>query len=153
MRYAIISGLLSIAAFLLAACGGAGPPPTPTPTPQPSVAGVHTPEDMRAQFAGWPDEYKLALNETVVILFAYPSQLLDWAGGAFLHHIPSVSSVVLFPVFSGDPRNYRNSEGRERLEAVLADESIMQSILAHIPEDTKRGRGIFDPVTVIEQSP
>ncbi len=94
---------------------------------------------MRGQFTRWPEEYKFAIDDEVVVLFAYPSDIIDWAGAAFINHIPSVSTVVLYTVFSSETRrSYNNDGGRTRLEAVLADEALMQSIEARIPNKWKK---------------
>jgi len=84
---------LALAAPSLAACGAESP--TPTPTPRPASQGVHTSEDMRAQNDRWPDQYKFAISDDVVVLLAYPMGNGTWAGFASIHDIPSVSSVTL----------------------------------------------------------
>ncbi len=64
---------------------------------------------------------------------------LDWGGAAFINHIPSVSTVVLYTAFLAETRySYKNDEGRARLEAILADEALMQSIEARIPNEWKK---------------
>lgn len=126
---------------------------TPTPTPRPATDGIHTPQDMKAQYERWPEGYKFAVEQDVVVLFAYPSPMVDWAGFAFVNHIPSVSSVTLgkpFSIVTADGnvapawpnreetmfserlivlRRYNSEEGNARLEGVLADEVLMRSIL------------------------
>jgi hypothetical protein len=145
----LLVGLMAL--LLQAACVQASP--TPTPTPKPAVQGVHTPDGMRAQYERWPDDYKVAIDEEVVVLFAYPSPIIDWAGFAFINHIPLASSVTLGRPFSimwpdgtvipahpdreemiwGERltvwRHYTSEEAKARLDAVLTDEGLMRRIL------------------------
>ncbi len=147
--------MLSIAAaivlvMLLAACAQAGT--TPTPAPLPPSQGVHTPEDYREQYQGWPEEYKFAIDDEVSVRFAYPSPIIDFAGFAFISHIPSASTVVLRRPYTfldaqgnvssqetgedlwGEEimvfRHYESGEAQTRLEAVLGDEALMRRILS-----------------------
>lgn len=143
----LLVGLMAL--LLQAACVQA----SPTPTPKPAAEGVHTPDDMRAQYERWPDDYKVAIDEEVVMLFAYPSPIIDWAGFAFIKHIPSASSVTLGRPFSimrpdgtviqahsdreemirGERltvwRHYTSEEAKARLDTVLTDEGLMRRIL------------------------
>ena len=114
--------------------------------------GVHTPEDYRNQYDGWPEGYKFAIDDEVSVRFAYPSPMIDWAGFAFISHIPSASTVVLRRPYwfvdadgkvSSKPdvediwgeemiilRHYETGEGEARLESVLGDEALMRRILS-----------------------
>jgi len=167
---AIPVGLALVAASLVA-CGAESP--TPTPTPRPVSQGVHTSEDMRAQYDRWPDAYKFAVSDDVVVLLAYPMGNGTWAGFAFIHDIPSVSSVtlgrpaVLIPSPDSTPvplfddwdtltvegkdfrafRRYNSEESRTRLEAVLADEGAMRRILR------ASGQWQEEPATPIPSNP
>lgn len=94
--------------------------------------------------AQWPEKYKLAIDKDVVVLFPPAQSTAEWIGVAFIHHIPSVSKVILYPVFGANPRDYKSEEGRQRLEAVLADQALMQRILERIPDAVKSGRDMFD---------
>ena len=89
--------------FVAVACTAAATP-TATPTPRPPVQGIRTPEDMRGKFEAWPEEYKFAIDDDVVVRFAYPSDFIDFGGAAFIDHIPSVSMVVLYTAFSAETR-------------------------------------------------
>ena len=142
-------------AILLAACTQATP--TATPTPLPASQGVHTPEDYREQYERWPEEYKFAIDDEVTVRFSYPGPIIDWAGFAFISHIPSASSVVLRRPYSFvdaqgnisskeigeelwgeelmDFRHYESAEGEVRLESVLGDEVLMRRILSSAEED------------------
>ena len=126
--------------------------PTATPAPLPPSQGVHTPEDYREQYEGWPEEYKFAIDDEVSVRFAYPSPIIDFAGFAFISHIPSASSVVLRRPYwfvdadgnvSSKPdvediwgeemiilRHYESGEGEASLESVLRDEALMRRILS-----------------------
>ena len=118
------------------------PTPTSTPTPRPPSAGIHTPEDLRQAIDGWPEDYKLVVNEDVAVLF------YDRTGGgpfitfpAVIHHVPSMSLVYLgldgqliAPPWSGSAKDYKSEEGAAALEAVLADEALMGHIRARIEE-------------------
>jgi len=140
-------------AILLAACALASP--TPTPTPQPAALGVHTPEDLRRQFETWPEKYKFAIDQDVVVRLAYPSPIIDWAGFAFIDHIPSASSLTLaspIVIVGSDGqvleeergqdfygyevrvrKHYKSDEGRSRLESVLTNDEMMQCTLRDAP--------------------
>ncbi len=92
--------------------------------------GIHTSEDMERQFENWPEGYRLRVNAEVVVLFAYPSPILDWAVAVLIQHIPSVSSVNIGFDGNTDHRDYRSDEAKAALEAVLADEALMTEIMA-----------------------
>jgi hypothetical protein len=66
----------------------------PTATPAPAEHGIHTPEQLRQHIEDWPAAYKIVVDEDIVIRFAYPDPILDWAGSAFVDHIPSMSNVI-----------------------------------------------------------
>lgn len=83
---------------------------------------VNTSDDLRAQFENWPDDYKIRVDEDVVILFAYPAPAVDWVGPVFVEHIPSFSSVTIdFDGCVMDER-YGSPEGEAKIKAVLTDE-------------------------------
>lgn len=138
----------------LAACAQATP--TATPAPRPPSQGIHTPEDYRLQYEGWPEEHKLAIDDEVKVLFAYPSGIIDWAWFASINHIPSASAVTLrrpyaFLDSQGNVSSretgqllwgvelivrthYESDEAETQLEAVLSDEALMRRILSRIGE-------------------
>ena len=141
-------------AMLLAACAQATP--TATPTPMPASQGIHTPEDYRLQYEGWPEEHRFAIDDEVKVLFAYPSDFIDWAWFASINHIPSASAVTLRrPYIILDSQgnvssketgellwgeelivrtHYESDEAEIQLEAVLGDEALMRRILARTGE-------------------
>ena len=118
----------------------------------PPSEGVHTPQDYREQYEGWPQGYKFAINDAVSVRFAYPSPIIDCAGFAFISHIPSASTVVLRRPYTfldaqgnvssketgedlwGEEimvfRHYESGESEARLESVLGEETLMRRILA-----------------------
>ncbi|MDP2952062.1 MAG: hypothetical protein Q8O76_01935 [Chloroflexota bacterium] len=144
-----------VVAILVTACAIQASAPTPTPPPRPPAGGIHTPDDVRAQYESWPDGHKFSIDEDVVVMFSYPHPMLDFAGFAFIKHIPSVSSVTLnrpgwvvgpggtkTPMYLGRPKwydgqevvvrtHYNSEEGERRLEKVLADKDLMRRILGH----------------------
>ncbi len=86
---------LATSALLAAACSSGGAP-TPGGGPTPVLAvGVHTPEAFLDKYESWPDAYKFRVNDDLVVLLAYPSDVLDFAGSVFIDHIPSASSATL----------------------------------------------------------
>ena len=143
-----------LVAMLLTACAQAAP--TTTPAPRPQSQGVHTPEDYRLQYEGWPEEHRFAIDDEVKVLFAYPSNFIDWAWFASISHIPSASAVTLRRpyIFLDSPGNvssketgellwgeelivrthYESDEGETQLEAVLSDEAMMRRILSKAGE-------------------
>lgn len=139
---------------------------TPTPAPQMPSAGIHTSAALKALLSSFPPEYMCFLDEQTVVRFAYPSGSIDWAGFAFIDHVPSVSSVTLrrpYRIIRKDGivsreegemlygqelvvrRHYESDEGESSLDAILEDENVMQRILAGpeecqsiIPEEAAR---------------
>lgn len=105
-----------------------------TENPAPLAMGVHTPADVEAYFAQWPDEHKRRLSDEVVIVFTYPHPVATWVGGAIIYHIPSVSTVYLD--FDGNVdeqlTHYESEAGQARLEEVLADIELMQELQAEV---------------------
>jgi len=125
------------------------PTKTDTLSPMATIHGTYSPEYFRSRYESWPEGYKIAVNQDVAVLFAYPAPLADWVEFAFIHHIPSGSSVALgrpggwsqgTPETSfGDTvivqRHYNSNAGRQALESVLADEQLMRRILNGPPGD------------------
>ncbi len=142
--------LLVVVGLAVVGCvASGGGKPTPTPTPRAPSSGVHTPEDLRAMIANWPEEYRLVVDEDVGVLFTnLPNSVAEWAGAAMIYHIPSVSVAYLY-AWIGRSRYYNDDEGRTRIEAVLADEALMKRIVDRIPDDIKRNRGALDPPTMV----
>jgi hypothetical protein len=141
-------------AMMVAVCAQAAP--TATPAPMPPSRGVHTPEDYRLQYEGWPEEHRFAIDDDVKVLFAYPSGIIDWAWFASISHLPSASAVTLRQPYTfqdgqgnvsfketgellwGEEliirTHYESGEGEPQLEAVLADEALMRRILSRAGE-------------------
>ncbi len=61
------------------------------------INGIETPKDVLRQFENHPDLYKFNLDDDWVVMYAYPDPApeIRWTGMVFIHHIPSVSEVVL----------------------------------------------------------
>ena len=104
---------------------------------------------MLAHLSRYPEDYLCYVDEEVVVRFAYPSPMIDWAGFAFITHVPSVSSVTLrwpYAIILADgtierepgellhgeelliQKRYQSERAREKLEAILTDEDLMQRI-------------------------
>ena len=107
---------------------------TPTPRPYPPSAGVHTPEDLRQRVESWPEDHKLVISEDVSVLFASPQRLPEWVVAAFIYHVPSMSKVYILGncrtglYLAPEEKVFKSAEGAAALEAVLADEPVMQRI-------------------------
>ena len=101
---------------------------TPTATPAPQVRGIYTPEDMQWQYDEWPDDCKFAIDEEVVVRFAFPDRMTDWIGAVFVDHIPSFSAVTLDYGGEITHEHYGSEDGRARLQAALCDPALMARI-------------------------
>jgi hypothetical protein len=81
-----------------------------------------------------PDEHKIVLDDDLVINVVYYDRdsAADWAGQAFILHIPSISEVVLD--FDGMVKitKINSEEARNRIDAVLEDEQLMATIRSMI---------------------
>lgn len=151
--YRSLAAAVLLATFLTACTQVAS---TATPSPRPPSQGIHTPEDYRLQYEGWPEEHRFAIDDEVKVLFAYPSGIIDWAWFASINHIPSASAVTLrrpytFLDSQGNVSSketgellwgkeimvrthYESGEGETQLKAVLGDEALMRRILSRTGE-------------------
>lgn len=137
---------LKIIAVILFVTLAAGcmPKSTSTPISVPTSTGncfpasVFTAEDMRARVDCHPDDYKLEIIKDTVVLFAFPDPIMDWVGPIFVIHIPSVSEVVLKTDGSILFEDFKTSEGRKAIEAVLSNQELLTSILEQAREIEKK---------------
>ena len=115
--------------------------PTPTPTPKASCFDVDSPEGLRAYFDRAREELKLVMDEDIAVKFIPRETNIDTCAAATMYHIPSMSSVDIGydGVVGGcclgrwvEGKRYWSEEGAARLEAVIADESLMQRVRARI---------------------
>jgi hypothetical protein len=103
------------------------PAPTPTPTPRPPSFGIQTAEELRRFIDGWWESSKLVISKDVTVLLT--------SAAAFIYHIPSLSVVSVFPNHETDyHKDYKTEDGTAALEAVLADDAVMQQIRAYFQE-------------------
>jgi TolB protein len=88
------------------------------------VNGIETPEDMRRQYDRHPAEYKFAIDDDLVVMFAYPDANIQWVGMVFIHHFPSVSEVILD--YEGNKLHDQVSspEAQLRMDDLLKDEAF-----------------------------
>lgn len=133
-----------LVSLLLLACSVIGciaaPKPArnivPTATPQ-CPTSVFTARDMQARVDCHPADYRLRISKETVVLFAYPSPVVDWVGPVFVIHVPSVSEVVVNYDGSLFEKHYETPEGQAAIETVLNDPALMASILGRAREIQK----------------
>jgi hypothetical protein len=84
---------------------------------------------------------KLVINEDVVVWYIpCEPQPASWVAPMIVYHLPSLSSAYLNNDGSlkTSPRPcYESDEGRERLEAVLSDDVLMERILSRSPHSVR----------------
>lgn len=122
--------------------------PSPTPTPTPLLPPVGDEPALRRieDLAYWPDEYKLYVDEDVLVGISFPSANRDWVFPALIWHLPSDSAVVLDMSGAATSRHYQNDEGRARLEQVLADAQLMEQVRERI-------QALFGPEQIPQDRP
>lgn len=92
------------------------------------INGIDTPKEMQRQYARHPAEYKFALDDDLVVLFAYPDERIRWMGMVFIHHIPSLSEVALD--FDGNEiyEQVTSPEVQVRFDAYLNDSAFIEEL-------------------------
>ena len=152
VRYAIL--LVVVLHFFGVACGSLITPSTQLPqvdsatpitmaaTKSPDAGSVTTatlpsppllpedprPRDLRVYLDGWPEERKLVIERDLIVTFTYSHPAVTWDQTASLHHVPSMSRVDLNSVGKVAITQYGNKEGRQALERLLTDHSLMKLI-------------------------
>ena len=105
--------------------------PTSTPTPRPPSQGVHTPEDLLARLAALPDARRLVIDEEVQVEFRpawYEPVMGFYADAAAIYHIPTLSHISLDREGEVMNRRVYTDQAERRLEAALADETVMDEV-------------------------
>lgn len=125
IRQAAILAMVFTAVVALGCETPAEPPPAP---PRPVA------RDLQTRLANTADHNKRVIDEDVVVWYipCEPSPA-TWVAAIIIHHLPSESAVHLNQdgsVKSSPGPRYNSSEGQERLEAVLADASLMQMVVS-----------------------
>lgn len=98
-------------------------------------AGVHTPDDLERYVAGWHEALKYRVNDEVVVLWTtWKDSVANWIGSVLIYHIPSMSILVLdrFGRVDDQYTHYESEEGQQQLEAVLANEVLMDRIRRYL---------------------
>ncbi len=128
--------------------------PTATATPWTTVQAGQEGNVWRERVKTWPPDQKLWVAEDIIVFYTHDlrNNVAMWAAPAFIVHLPSGSVVHLYASLD-DPFHYTNDEGREHLEAVLADTVLMERIVARIPGHVKARGGPLDGAdkTVLER--
>jgi hypothetical protein len=89
-----------------------------------------------------PNWNKLNVGNDVTIWFTpCEPNASPWPYSIALYHLPSASAVYLHkdgsPIVSSGLTRYESDEGRKRLDAVLADDALMERIVARWPKSTR----------------
>ncbi len=130
-RVSLFLKLLVFAGSITACVMGTTSTPTIVSTPITDCfpSSVFTAADMQARVDCHPNDYKLTISKDTVVLFAFPSPILDWIGPIFIIHIPSVSEVVVKTDGSLFIKDYKSPEGQAAIERVLNNSEVMTRIL------------------------
>ena len=91
------------------------------------------PEHFRIYLDAWPVERKLSIEPGVVVIFTYPHPAVLWDQTASLYHTASMSRVDLNSNGKVAITLYGNEEGRQTLEKILSNDSLMKQIRGLIP--------------------
>lgn len=109
--------------------------PRPNPTWKcPPPESVFSAEEMRQRVTCHPDAYKILVEDDVAVLFAFPAGTIDWAGSAFVIHIPSVSEVVLDSQSQIIFTDYKSDLAQVEIEEVLQNPELMAQIDERLAE-------------------
>lgn len=130
-RWLIAITVLSAVVLIIGACST---PTSTLPTP-PMLPENPKPKDLRSYVDSWPEERKLVIDRDVVVVFTYPHPAVLWDQTAFIYHIPSMSRVDLNRYGEVAIIDYKNAEGKQRLQRILTDDSLMNLIRSLIPWD------------------
>ncbi len=98
------------------------------------INGIETPKDMQRQYKNHPDAYKFAIDDELVVMFAYPAPNIQWTGLVFIHHFPSVSEVILD--YDGNKLHEQVSspEAQLRMDDLLKDEVFFTKLQIQMSE-------------------
>ena len=111
--------------------------------------------NLRGNLYGTPEYDKLDVGNGVIARFTACEPIgAPVPHSIALYHLPSASAVYLYNdgvMAPGDPL-YKSDEGRERLEAVLADDALMEQIVARWPKSTRCPPELLEPTRVIHSS-
>ena len=131
VRLFITTAVMSTVVLIIGACSiPTSTLPTPSMLPENPV-----PKDLRSYVASWPEECKLVIERDVVAIFTYPHPAVLWDQTASIYHIPSMSRVDLNRYGEVAIIDYKNEEGKQRLQRILTDDSLMNLIRSLIPWD------------------
>jgi hypothetical protein len=111
--------------------------------------------NLRGNLYGTPEYDKLDVGNGVVARFT-PCEPIGapMPHSIALYHLPSASAVYLYNdgvMVSGGPL-YKSDEGRERLESVLANDVLMEQIIARWPKSVRCPPELLEPTRVIHRS-
>ena len=130
--------LIQAVAVLLIACSTVpvlrdDPPPPPTP--------ANTPAGLRERMQQTKEHNKLVVDQDMVVWYIpCEPQPASWVAPMIVFHLPSQSSIHLNNEGSlkTSPRpRYESDEGRERLEAVMSDDVLMERIVSRSPKSVR----------------
>jgi len=98
------------------------------------VNGIANPEDMRRQYKRHPAEHKFAIDDDLVVMFAYPDANIRWTGMVFIHHFPSVSEVVLDYDGNRIYEQVSSPEAQLRMDDLLNDNAFVDDLQIQLSE-------------------
>ena len=125
----LITVVVGTALLIIGACST---PTSALPTP-PLLPEKPMPKDLRSYVDSWPEERKLVIERDVVALFTYPHPAVLWDQTASVYHIPSMSRADLNRYGEVAIIHYQNEEGKQHLQRILNDDSLMKLIRSLIP--------------------
>jgi hypothetical protein len=94
------------------------------------INGIESPKDVLRQFENHPESYKFYLDDDWVVMYAYPDPgpEISWTGMVFIHHIPSVSEVVLDYDGNVIYEQIASEEVKGGLEGFLNDSALIEKL-------------------------
>jgi hypothetical protein len=98
------------------------------------VTGINTSKDMQRQYERHLAEYKFAVEDDLVVMFAYPDANIRWTGMVFIHDFPSVSEIILD--YDGNKLHEQVSspEAQLRMDDLLKDETFFAELQVQMSE-------------------
>ena len=129
MVLAVVAVIAVVSVALVASEGSAKIEPIPTLTPDEQTAR------RKSNFDALPDYDKLRVSEDIGVYYYHcdPAATYDPISTVLVFHFPSGSWFSPVPLNSRSQQHYLSSEGEAAIEAVIADDALMEQVLEWYP--------------------